>query len=311
MRLVLITNLLVGGIGCGPQSPAPSTGSLAEARRGFQTKLVRREADHMALPQPPPDLFDVVHYDSPAGSLAALVSLDPKDGKKHAAIVWVTSSDFNSIDDGIWKSMPEDFDQTNQAVRAFREAGILMMFPTFRGGNENPGVKEGFFGEISDLLAATDYLAKRSFIDPEHIYLGGLSTGGTVVLLAAEMSDRFRAVFAFGPADEITGYSADLLPFDQSNPKELELRSPGRWLHCIGSSTFVFEGTIRGNLACLRAMERAPKNQKIRFHPVKGATHVTVLGPTARLIAAKIPLDTGPTCNISFSEEELNRPFLK
>ena len=74
-----------------------------------------------------------------------------------------------------------------------------MMFPSLRGGNDNPGVREGFFGEVDDVLAAAEYLSKQAFVDPQRIYLGGHSTGGTLVLLVAECSGRFRAVFSFGP----------------------------------------------------------------------------------------------------------------
>jgi predicted esterase len=81
-----------------------------------------------------------------------------------------------------------------------------MMFPSLRGGNDNPGVKEGFWSEVDDVLAATDYLAQQDFVDPQRIYLGGHSSGGTPVLLAAECSDRYRAVFSFGPAASAAGY---------------------------------------------------------------------------------------------------------
>jgi acetyl esterase/lipase len=186
-----------------------------------------------------------------------------------------------------------------------------MMFPTLRGGNKNPGFREGFFGEVDDVLAAADFLGKQSFVDPRRIYLGGMSNGGTLVLLVAASSDRFRAVFAFGPADDVAGYGAEYLPFDTSNPREFELRSPARWLHAMRVPVFVFEGTERGNLDSLLAMERASTNPKIRFHAVEKADHVSVLAPTVRLIAGKILRDDGPETNIAFTEEELNRPFAR
>jgi len=127
----------------------------------------------------------------------------------------------------------------------------------------------------------------------------------------AASSDRFRAVFSFGPADDVAGYDPKFLPFDTSDRRELELRSPIRWLHSIRVPVFVFEGAEWGNVDSLRAMERASINPKIRFHPVKGADHVTVLAPTTRLIAGKILRDDGQTTNIAFTEEELNRPFAK
>jgi acetyl esterase/lipase len=315
-RIHLIPLLLLLLAGCGRQSTVASTDrgpgadktSLAEARRGFQTKLVRRESAGEPLPKPPPTLFRSVTFDAPSGCLAAFLSPDPHDGRKHPAIIWITGGDCNTLDDGFWKKGSANGDQT---ASGFREAGIPMMFPTLRGGNQNPGFREGFFGEVDDVLAATDYLAKQPFVDPQRIYLGGMSNGGTLVLLVAASSDRFRAVFAFGPADDVAGYSPEYLPFDTSNPREFELRSPIRWLQAIRVPVFVFEGTVQGNLASLRAMERASTNPEIRFHAVQNANHVSVLAPTVRLIAGKILSDDGPQSDIVFTDEEVNRPFAR
>ena len=294
-----------------PPAPQPSAGSgaatLAEARKGFETKLLRRESAKEPVPQPPSKVFRIVRYDAPAGQLAAYLSPDPKDGKKHPAIIWITGGDCNTIGD-VWSAAPADNDQT---AAAFRKAGIVMMFPSLRGGNENPGVKEGFLGEVDDVLAAVDFLAKQSYVDPGRIYLGGHSTGGTLVLLVAECSDRFRAVFSFGPVDEVAGYGPEYLPFDRSNPRELEVRSPGRWLASIQSPTFVFEGTLQGNLDALQAMARSSTNPKVQFLPVRGANHFSILAPTNRLIAAKILHDDGPACSLVFTTAELSRPFGK
>jgi dipeptidyl aminopeptidase/acylaminoacyl peptidase len=185
------------------------------------------------------------------------------------------------------------------------------MFPSLRGGNDNPGRKEGFLGEVDDVLAAADFLSKQDYVDPNRIYLGGHSTGGTLALLTAECSPRFRAVFSFGPAHEVAGYPAQFLPFDTANPRELELRSPGRWLHSIRSPVFVFEGTVDGNLDSLEAMARATNNANVRFLPVRGANHFSLLAPTNRLIAEKVLRDNGPTCNLAFTEEEVSRPFAR
>jgi dipeptidyl aminopeptidase/acylaminoacyl peptidase len=278
--------------------------SLTEARRGFQTKLVSRGDDKEPVPQPPPRLFRLVRYDSPAGKLAAYLTPDPKDGKKHPAIIWITGGDCNSIDQGCWKEGPPANDQS---ASAFRKAGIVMMFPSLRGGNDNPGNKEGFLGEVDDVLAAADFLAKQEYVDPKRIYLGGHSTGGTLVLLASECSDRFRAVFSFGPVDNVAGYGPEFLPFDTSNPREIALRSPGRWLANIKSPTFVLEGTAQGNIDSLNAMARSSNNPNVHFLPVRGATHFSILAPTTRLLAAKVVRDDGPTCNLTLTEQELSR----
>jgi acetyl esterase/lipase len=278
--------------------------SLTDARRGFKTKLTRRGGEKEPLDEPPAGVLRIVRYDSPVGKLGAYLTPAPKDGKKHPAIIWITGGDCNSIDQGCWKEGPPANDQS---ASAFRKAGIVLMFPSLRGGNDNPGDKEGFLGEVDDVLAAREYLAGQPFVDPERIYLGGHSTGGTLVLLVAECSDRFRAVFSFGPANEVAGYGPEYLPFDTSNPRELELRSPGRWLGSIRSPVFVFEGMVQGNLDSLQAMARASTNPKARFLPVQGANHFSLLAPVTRLIAEKILRDDGAETRLAFTEAEVNQ----
>lgn len=281
-----------------PPVPArPAT--LKEARQGFSTTLLAQNVPREPIPVAPPAVFRTVSYDAPVGKLAAFVTPDPGDGGRHPAIVWITGGDCNSIGD-VWSAAPANNDQT---AAAYRQAGLVMMFPSLRGGNENPGRKEGFLGEVDDVLAAADYLATLDYVDPARIYLGGHSTGGTLVLLVAENSDRFRAVFSFGPVDDVAGYGSDFLPFDQRRPQELELRSPGRWLASIRSPTFVFEGMDRGNAGPFHAMNLASRNPQLSFVPVDGADHFSVLAPMNRLIARKILEDTGPAAAFAFPED--------
>jgi acetyl esterase/lipase len=286
----------------GPLVPDTSV-SLVEARRGFKTTLARRESGGEAAPKPPAELFRLVRYEGPTGKLAAYLTPDPKDGKKHPAIVWITGGDCNSIDQGCWKEGPA---QNDQSASAYRKSGIVMMIPSLRGGNDNPGVKEGFLGEVDDILAATEFLRKQPHVDPERIYLGGHSTGGTLALLTAECTDRFRAVFSFGPADYIVGYAPVYNPFMLSDQREVLLRSPVLWLHSIRVPVFVFEGA-KGNQSALKNLARTSKNPKVRFFDVAGTDHFSILAPTNRLIAERILGDTGPTCNLAFSEAELNK----
>jgi len=277
---------------------------LLEERRGFQTKLIRKQAENEPVPDPPPQLFRTVHYESPAGRLAAYLSPSPSDGKKHPAIIWVFGGFANSIGETAWEPAPA---KNDQSASAFRKAGIMMMYPSLRGGNDNPGFKEGFFGEVDDLLAATEYLARQDFVDPQRVYLGGHSTGGTLVLLVAACTDRFRGVFSFGPVSDVAGYGSENIPFDLSDRRELELRSPERWINSVQSPTFVFEGAGgRGNLDSLKELSRASRNPLTHFHPVKGADHFSILAPLTKVIAAKVVRDEGPTTNIAFTEKELN-----
>jgi acetyl esterase/lipase len=312
-RLLLGLLSLTLVVGCARKDPQPDQPeqkvSLPEARRGFQTKLVRKVSAKEPVPKPPADLFRTVHYESPAGKLAAYVSQPPKDGKKHPAIIWIFGGFGNGIGETAWKEADPENDQS---ARAFREAGIVMMYPSLRGGNDNPGFNEGFFGEVDDVLAVRDYLARQDFVDPERLYLGGHSTGGTLVLLVAASSDRFRAVFSFGPVEDVAGYGPKVLPFDLNNPRELELRSPRRWLQSIHCPVFVFEGTGEpGNLGSLQTLSRTSRNPLVHFYPVQGTDHFSILAPVTKVIAGKILGDQGAKTNIAFTENELNASFGK
>ena len=254
------------------------------------------------LPAPPSELFQIVQYDSPAGSLAAFLGTDPGDGQKHPAIIWITGGYCNSVGDTPWMRADRDNDQS---AKQYREASIVMMYPALRGGSGNPGYFEGFYGEVDDVLAARNFLAEQPFVDPNRIYLGGHSTGGTLAMLAAEMGGDFRGVFAFGPVDDVAGYGPDYLPSARLNQKEIRLRSPGYWLHSIGCPTFVFEGTA-GNVQSLHYMRDQHPSTPVEFFAVPNADHFNILAPLNELIADKILADTGATSNISFTSGELN-----
>lgn len=281
--------------------------TLSEARAGHQTVIAARADTDDPVETPPASLFSVVSYPAASGAMAAYVTPRPADGQRHPAIIWMTGGDSSTIGD-VWSPAPAANDQS---ARAFREAGIVMMYPSLRGGNRNPGEHEGAYGEVQDVLAAADWLAKQDYVDPQRIYLGGHSTGGTLVLLTAEMSDRFRAIFAFGPVSQIDKDYAQYLGVRLDDQKELDLRSPGLWLGSITRPTFVFEGDGAGNRADLRDLERRSANPLAQFFVVRGADHFSILSPTTALIARKILADTGEEPNLDFTQAELDGPFAR
>jgi dipeptidyl aminopeptidase/acylaminoacyl peptidase len=289
-----------------PVQAAEPASTLAEARRGHVTQLVRQESSGEAVPPPPPEVFQLVHYDAPVGKLAAYLTPDPQDGKKRPAIIWITGGDCNTIGE-VWEDAPRENDQT---ASAYRKAGIVMMFPSLRGGNDNPGVHEGFYGEVDDVLAAADYLEKQPWVDPDRIYLGGHSTGGTLVLLVAEASPRFRATFAFGPVTDPAGYGSELTPIDFGVRRERELRAPILWLESIRSPTFVIEGADQpGNAEQVQAMSTEAASPQARFLLVRGADHFSILAPVNQYIAEQILGDDGPATNLSLDVDQLSALF--
>jgi hypothetical protein len=259
---------------------------LAAARQGFHTELVAPSSG-MLLPKPPAELFVRADYTGAEGrTLAAFVTPDPRDGQRHAALVWITGGDSNSLDD-FWTPGRPDHDES---ASAFREAGLVLMFPTLRGGNIDPGKKEFFFGEVDDIHAASNQLARLAYVDPARIYLGGHSTGGTLALLAAETGGRFAAVFAFGPVGEVDHYPTDIFPAARTaSLRELRLRSPIHWLNGISTPTYIIEGTgAPSNIVELDAMRAATTNPQVHFAPIAGANHFSVLDGVGRVLAARL-----------------------
>ena len=282
-------------------SAAPS--ALAAARSNFATKVALPPSNAGAAPTAPESVFRTVKYPSPVGALAAYLTPDPKDGKRHPAIIWITGGDCNSIGN-VWRAAPPSNDQT---ASAFRRAGIAMMFPSLRGGNTNPGKREAFYGETQDILAAADFLASQPYVDSQRIYLGGHSTGGTMVLLTAEITSRFRAVISFGPVASGEVYGQDLLPVDFSklDARETQLRRPALWLDSIRSRTLVLEGEEGGNGYHLNLMKKLNRNPMVTFVPVPGANHFSILAPANALLARKIIEDVGPNSTLSVSASEI------
>ena len=308
----LLFPLALALAGCTESAPVANvpaqtqTQTLAQARAGFKTQLVAAPADKTPADVPPAKLFKLVKYPAPGGATGAYLSNDPRDGQKHPAIIWITGGDNNSIGD-VWSPSAPDNDQS---AAQFGRAGITMMVPAQRGGNDNPGQKEGFLGEADDILAARDYLAKQPYVDAQRIYLGGHSTGGTMALLVAEQTDKFRAIFALGAVDDVAGYGADsgFLPFDVNNAREVELRSPIHWLKDVKSPTYLIEGaTGQGNIASLRAMQAANTNPKIQFFGIEGGDHFSIIAPVNTVLAQKIVADKGAQPAIQLSEAELSQ----
>jgi hypothetical protein len=264
--------------------------SLADARAGFRT-AIGAPSSGTPLPKPPPALFVRSDYIGAEGRpLAAFVTPDPRDGQRHAAIVWITGGDSSTLDD-FWSEGSADNDQS---ASAFRKAGVIMMFPTLRGGNVDNGRREFFFGEVDDIHAAANHLAKLPYVDPARVYLGGHSTGGTLALLAAETGGRFAAVFSLGPVSRVDRYPAVLFPAGLSaDQQEIRLRSPIHWLNAISTPTYLIEGTqAPSNADELEALCGEVRNAKVQCVRVYDSHHYSVIDRAGKEIAPHLVAGT-------------------
>jgi len=260
---------------------------LAEARRGFQTRLIEPRRVDRPLDPPPSDVFSLVQYESPAGPMRAYLSVhtDIKPGERRPAIVWLTGG-FPAArgGNGIWTRGPVENDQS---ASAYRDEGVVMLVPTVRGTADNPGVQESFFGEVDDVLAAAAYLRSLPIVDPDRIVLGGHSTGGTLALLVAESTDLFCAVVAFGPVARVSDYGGRTWPFDHSDPEEVRLRSPLYFLDSVRTPTLIVEGE-RANIEDLVLLDESTNNPNIHFALLEDEDHFTPLAPVNRWLARKL-----------------------
>lgn len=256
---------------------------------------------------PPEDQFRIVQYPTKIGDMPAYISIAPVDSSiRQPAIIWIFGGFSNGIGETAWEPASPDNDQS---ASAFRSAGLVMMYPALRGGSGAPGFMEGFYGEVDDVLAAAEYVRSQPGIDPSRVYLGGHSTGGTLALLCAAASkQKFRAVFAFGGVDQVGGYGQDVLPYNMFDQQESNLRDPVNWIHAIEVPTFAIEGSD-GNAMGASFRRVVDRNPNVHQYVVSGADHFSVLAPINRLLAEKVAADTGPSCNITITSDELNQAF--
>jgi dipeptidyl aminopeptidase/acylaminoacyl peptidase len=299
--LACLTGMVL--LACGGAFADPPQ-TLAEARQQFSTNLISQVKNSDPVPTPPAGVLSVVQYDSPVGPLNAYVTPSPGDGVAHPAIVWCHGGDCNTIGD-VWSPQPADNDQS---AAAYRQAGIIVMYPSLRGGNQNPGSEEKYYGEVDDVVAAGHYLASLPYVDSNRVYLGGHSNGATLALLVSEYTDQFRCVFSLDPISYLGpgGVYMSNAPFDKINKTEFDLRSPILWLAGIKSPTFVFSGTgSPSNQDSFQALAQAQNSPATHYLLVPGATHFTLVGPANQVIAQKILQDTAATPNIQFTNDDI------
>jgi dipeptidyl aminopeptidase/acylaminoacyl peptidase len=264
--------------------------TLRQARTGHGPDIVVA-LRQKATPHRPPasSNLKLVTYPAAPGDMFGYLTKDPGDGKKHPAIIWISGGD-TAIGD-FWSPQPKENDQSGAA---FREAGLVVFYPSVRGLNGNPGQIEGYYGELDDIVAATAWLKQQRWVDPSRVYLGGHSSGGTMVLLAAEYAGDWKAVFAFGAVHDPRGYGAGLwgaLPFDPANQDASRLRAPVNWLSSITVPTFLIEGGRQGNIGPLQTMRQANQNPLVQFTIGQGCTHFSILRPASEKIADAIVYD--------------------
>jgi len=228
----LVIILVLGSIGllgccglCGgffwyslkPTTFPEQTEDYADARKSFKTTLTKQGA----APQPwdkesPPPGVKEITFNSGNLKLKAWVDEPPAKQPLKPAVLFLH---------GGFAFGAEDWDQ----CKPFRDAGFVTMTPILRGENGQPGSYTMFYDEVDDVVAAAEALAKIPGVDPNRIFVAGHSVGGTLAMLGAMTSKRFKGCASFsGSPDQphwIRGQET-LAPFDYTDEKEMAMRSP-------------------------------------------------------------------------------------
>jgi len=274
--------------------------SLLVTRKGHVTTLVKQVRSDKPLQRPPVDSgVTLVQYPGPLGQLTGYL-VEPREPKPtQPAIIWINGGFPPGGGSEVW----EEWAPANP----FRDAGLVVLYPTVRGDCGNAGVQESFYGEVDDILAAADYVSSLDSVDPKQIYLAGHSTGGTLALLVSAATDRFRAVFALGPVSDPARYGANAITYDPDDAVERKLRAPIECLSAIRKPTFIIEGYEGNNSERVR-LEMATKNALVFSFGIFWADHFEAIHSTLDLIAEKISPET-PDDQRRLSAKELNDAY--
>lgn len=249
-----------------------ATTDYAVARQQFHTRLIKHTPVPSAHPYTMPGDAFSLNYESSGLALTAWIS-HASDEKAHPAVLFVHGGGGYDVED--WRmSQP------------FRDAGFIVMSPLLRGENGLPGEYSLFYDEVDDVLAAADVLARQPGVDPHRIYLAGHSAGGTIVLLAALTSPRFRAAASFSGDPDFENFvklpGADaIIPYAPGNPDELRMRSALVFATSFKCPTRMFWGNLeeevgKANRATVRRAKAAGLD--VAGIEVKGDHH-TMLVP--------------------------------
>jgi acetyl esterase/lipase len=279
----------------------PARFPLVAARAAIKRTTIFSQPTPAPAPEPPGDVFVRTHYRSGPGQLVAYET-PTRPGARRPAILWIHGGFTWGIGDDLWQPAPRNNDQTAAALRI---DGLVVMVPALRGASGNPGKPECFLGEVDDILAAAAHLAQRPDVDPQRIYLAGHSTGGTLALLAAASTDRFRAVFAFGPMADPREYGDNGCEPDGKTAPEYIARAPVAWIDAIVTPTLVIEGQY-GNVGAFPSLRRRA-SPAVQFFAVPEADHFSALAPASEAIARAIIADTGPTLDITLDTAAIAR----
>lgn len=244
LRVALVAGVItLSGSGCqrGAEDAVASqpTEDYRVARSHFHTRLLKekpapQEGDALNAPS---GVSQVTYSSDPP--LDAWVSAAPAVGngiKKQPAVLFLHGGFATGIED--W-----------EMAKPYRDAGFVVMMPILRGENGQAGSYSMFYNEVSDVLTAAKVLAHLPYVDENHLYVAGHSVGGTLALLTAMTTERFKAAASFSGSPDQFIWSKDqpeVIPFDPKDQREFDMRSPIKFATSFKCPTRLYYGDTEG-----------------------------------------------------------------
>ncbi|WFS23482.1 alpha/beta hydrolase family protein [Rhizobium rhododendri] len=260
-------------------APAQMSGDYQRERRKFRTNLlVKGPAPDKYEALVAPEGANQIFYRSGYGGeleLVAWVSRFERTRTPRPAVLFLHGG--NAIGQGHW-----------QLMKPYIDAGYVVMIPSMRGENGQKGNFSGFYDEVDDVLAASDRLRHMPGVDPHRMFLAGHSIGGTLAMLTAMSTRRFRAAAPIsGNPDSFAffnRYPQDIR-FDDKDPREFQMRSPVCYAHSFKCPMKVMHGS-----------------EEVHF-----VTRVGVLSKRAREAHVNMDVDVIPGGHFSALPAEIER----
>jgi dipeptidyl aminopeptidase/acylaminoacyl peptidase len=182
-----------------------------------------------------------IEYPSGELRLKAWVSCPADEMSKHPAVLFLHGGFAFGAND--W-----------EISQPYRDAGFVVLTPLLRGENGQAGAFSFYYDEVDDVLAAADYLSKLRYVSADRVFIAGPSAGGTLVLLSAMASNRFRAAASFSAmTDQVlfckhSKNAARDVPIDITDLRELQLRSPLAYASSFKCPTRMYYGSQEPHL---------------------------------------------------------------
>ena len=160
------------------------------------------------------------------------------------------------------------FNQIKNMLPFAEENDFNLLLPDFRGKNriENPHCHEACGSMLAkqDIKDAVDYAIANEAVDPENVFLLGLSGGGHMALLMAGFCPSyFKAIGAFVPITDLKKWSVENPKYGKyvfdccgDEEEELAFRSPISYIDTIAEANLkIFHGKFDSVVPVTQSIE--------------------------------------------------------